>query len=395
MRAPLVLAGTVALAVFDFAAPPAVAQTAPPAVVTLEGAPDGARTEVMLRAPGGASAGRRLGAVVHAEGAARGALVLPGGGATGPTVLVVATTRRTVRAGAYNASLFRVDGRGGEATRLCDDVAELSVPLRTASGLVLVQRGRDGAEPREDPTAPRVFRERTDTLWLDAVDPVTGRLRTVWRGEGQIAFLAAPLGGDAVAVYWVHDGASTLLRLDAARGTARVLVANLPVAREFSYDARADRVVFARATPDPSVYEVAAVDARAGGAVQVLWRGQSESLMPRALGDGSVALSLPGRRGLAVLPAGVGAVAAPTGRTGATGRTAVVTTGPTRVAPWGDGSDAALAESPDGRWLAVRHTTDAAESWALWNRRTGAVVPVASGGAWMEWAGFVQAEAGR
>jgi len=357
----------------------------------LEGTAEGTRTAVVARAPGATGQARVLGTVTHAEGAARRGLVLPGGGET-PAVLVVATVQRTVRASAYNAALFRVDGRGGEATQLCDAVADLSVPLRTEAGTVLIQRGRDGDEPTPDPADPRAFRERSDALRLDAIDPATGRVRTVWQGAGQIAFLAAPLGGDAVAVYWVHDGGSTLLRLDAARGTTRVLVPNLPVARDFSYDARTDRVVFARATPDPRVYEVAAVSAQTGGVPAVLWRGASESLMPRVLSDGRVAVAMPAMQGLGLLaPTATTGAAGPTG---ATGVTVAVVPGPTRVAPLGEGSDAALAESHDGRWVAFRHTTRDAERWALWSR-AGRVVPIESRTAWMEFVGFVQPEGGR
>ncbi len=372
----------------------APAETAAPAVVTLEGTAEGPRTTVVLRTGRGYETARTLGVVTHAEGAARRALVLPGD-PDRPNVLVVATVQRTVRASAYNAALFRVDGRGGEATRLCEGVADLSVPMRTASGTVLVQRGRDGDEPTPDPASPRVFRERSDALQLDAIDPATGRTRTVWQGSGQIAFLAAPVGGDAVAVYWVHDGGSTLLRLDAARGTTRVLVPNLPVARDFSYDPHTDRVVFARATPDPRVYEVAAVSAREGGVPQALWRGPSEALMPRALADGRVVLSLPGLGGLAVL-APEGATGGTQPVTGAPGVTAAPRVlGPTRIAPLGDGSDAALEESPDGRWLALRHTTRDAERWVLLPRRGGPPVPLAPRTEWMEWAGFVRPEGAR
>jgi hypothetical protein len=56
--------------------------------------------------------------------------------------------------------------------------------------------------------------------------------------------------------------------------------------------------------------------------------------MPFALPTGDVAISSDGDRGLAVLKVGQHRL----------------------VAPLGDGSDAATHASPDGRWIAVRHT---------------------------------------
>ena len=66
--------------------------------------------------------------------------------------------------------------------------------------------------------------------------------------------------------------------------------------------------------------------------------------MPFAIGGGDVALSSDGDHGLAIF--------SPT-----TGRLRT-------LAPLGDGSDAATHVSPDGRWIAVRHTPISQSSFA-------------------------------
>lgn len=366
--------------------PPVTGSEAPPAVVAFEGDPEGRETQVTVRAGPGLAGRTVLGRVTHVDGAALRGLVLAGRDSARPTVLVTAATHRTVRASAYTASLFRVDATGASTT-LCDQVAELSTPLQTANGTVLVQRGRDGDEPVDDGT--RQFREREDQLEIAAIAPSTGRLRTVWQGRGQLAFLAAALQGDEVAVYWVHNGASTLMALDARTGAQRVLCQNLPVARDFSYDPVHRRVVFARATQDPQQYEVAAVSAL-GGPVTVLARGASDRLMPAALGDGAVAFSRPDAQGLGLVAASAN-VGPPT-RAGAAPEGAVSWVTP--FALQGPGTDAVVAQHSSGRWI-VRHTDSARQEWSLWSRATRQVIVPSSPEAAIELVGFVPEGAAR
>jgi hypothetical protein len=344
-------AGTLAWFIVQHASPTSAALPEPaplpaPAVVLLEGPPEGTTTDVVVRAPGGGA--RLLGRVVHAAGSAvRGAVVAREGRSV---ALVVAAEGETRGAGSYHSALFRVEG--GSAMRLLGEVADASAPLVTARGTVLVQRGRDGEEPLPGDTRGPL-RERTDALSLDAVDLATGAVRTVWSGAGQIAFLAAALRGDDALIYHVDDAGARLLVLDAATGATRVLLpAMLPLARDFSYDAARDELVFARAAAYGSTeYEVVRTAVYAGPAAPaVVYRGANDHLMPRVLSGGVVAFSLPGDQGLALLE-------------GAQAR---------RVAPLGEGSDAALAESPDRRWLVVRHTDPQREVLGLVLRATGA-----------------------
>ncbi|MBK8697950.1 MAG: hypothetical protein IPN17_38320 [Deltaproteobacteria bacterium] len=220
---------------------------------------------------------------------------------------------------------------------------------------MLVQRGHDGEDLPPEVTHRRLV-ERTDALRLDAVDPATGSLRPVWSGRGQLAFLATALRDDEVLVYLLQDSGSSLLRLDARTGDVALLHPDLSLARDFSYDAARDEVVFARAL-SPTVYEVASLRAHdpSPAAITPRWRSSSDHLMPRVLRDGAIGLSLPGDHGLGWLPRG-----------------ASVQSTPAVFAPRGDGSDALLSESDDGRWIALRHTTDRDESVVVAQRRGGA-----------------------
>lgn len=353
----------------SLAATAASAQPRAPSVVTLEGAPDGGRTEVILRAPDDPSSQPvTLGAVSHADGSARRAAVLEGPSWQRPVVLLAVAERPSRRGETYTSALYRVDGTGAP-TRLCGGLTDASRPLVTARGAVVVQRGVDGVEPI--PTGRR-FVERTDALRLDVVDVRTGQLRAAWSGEGQVAFLAAALRGDEVLVYQVTSRGAPLFALDVATGATRTLLADTPMSRDFSYDAARDEVVFARPTARGSAtWDVLSIPAHGPSPAtpRLRWRTADDHPMPRALRDGAVAVSLPGDHGLGLLAPGV--------------------TVPTTVAPLGDGSDAALAESADGQWLALRHTTAQREVFALRHRATGRVVEVPPvRAAWVDVVGF-------
>ncbi|MEZ4390213.1 MAG: hypothetical protein R3A48_03880 [Polyangiales bacterium] len=324
---------------------PAVSRPDAPELALLEGPADGDGSLVVLRR-GGRS--RALGRVPHAVGGARQGVVVRGG--EHPLVAVVAQQRPSTRASTYDSALFFVDEGG--ARQALDGVTNASRPLVTRGGLVLVQRGSDG-DPIE--LVDRQLRERRDPLRIDAVDPSTGASRTVWEGAGQIAFLACALDGDEALVLHLDDQRATLRVLDAARGVTRVLREGLHLARDFSYDAARGEVLFAQAE-GPSAWAVRAISLR-DSEISTKWQGESDHLMPFALGDGRVALSLPGDHGLGVIPAGGGA--------------------PGRVAPLGEGSDAALARYGD--WIALRHTDSAREAPALVHLPTGAGEALAGG----------------
>ncbi len=335
-------------------------------VVLLEGAPGGTHTRVVLRAPDTATQPRELGAFDHAEGSAlRGTVDFRSPDAR---TWVVATEPNARRGSTYNSALWRFE-RGRAPQRMLGGLTDASRPLVTAHGDVVVQRGDDGDDP---PTGDRVLRERVDALRLDVIDPDNGTPRTVWRGRGMIAFAAASMGGDEVLVYHVHPQGASLLAVDVRAQTARaVLAAMEPLARDFSYDAARDEVTFVRASARrEGVWEVVTIPAHGASldAMRTRWRAVNDHLMPRALRDGSVLISLPGDRGLAQLNA--------------------FPERPLRVAPLGDGADEALAESPDGAWIALRHRTADREVLGLYARDTERTITLDLAGTYVELAGF-------
>ncbi len=210
-----------ALAPRDAPADPPRAARAP-AVVLLEGDPEGTETRVVLRAPASGAQPRVLGV-----GPARRRLRAPRDARPrGPD----ARLRRRRRAAAsrhgstYHSALWRVQ-EGSAPARLRGSLTDASRPLVTARGTVLVQSGRDGDEPVPD--GSRALRERVDDLTLDVVDPDNGTSRTLWSGRGMIAYLAAPLKDDEALVYHVHAGGAALFALDATTRATRTLVARM------------------------------------------------------------------------------------------------------------------------------------------------------------------------
>jgi hypothetical protein len=93
--------------------------------------------------------------------------------------------------------------------------------------------------------------------------------------------------------------------------------------------------------------------------------------MPRVLRDGAIGVSAPGDHGLAWIARG-----------------ASVQVAPAVAAPVGDGSDALLAESSDGRWIALRHTTDRDERVVVTARRGSAVFAFGAADTVVEFVGF-------
>jgi len=341
-----------------------------PAVVVLEARPDSDETTVRVRFPGAVTPTMDFARVTHAPGSARVGRVTAVGGAL--VVYGVFAEREAQGAATYNSALFRVDAAG--AHRIIGDVCDASAPLITAAGTVLVQRGRDGLEVPPDPTS-RALRERVDALEITAVDPTSGSTRTLWSGEGQIAYLACALRGEEALVYHVTSSGAYLFGLDAATRIVRPILGPFdPLARDFSYDAARDRVVYARASaPRSREYEVVSLDARGASLPTVLLRAESDHLMPRVLADGTVALSLPGDTGLGELAVSLAGAR------------------PSALAPASTGAHATLGQSPDGQWLAVRTTTARSETLVIASRASGTRYALDRPDTLTEFAGFLPA----
>lgn len=308
------------------ASDPAPAPKAPVArLVFAHGEVDGLQSEIAIAtidATKNVAPVTTLASIGHTKGAAIR------GSALGDVAFVVAQEEGP-RGTSYDGALLRVEN--GKVTRLVGQVSRASTPLVTSNGRVIVTRGVDGADPPAADAQKLVL--RTDQLTIEDVDPVTGATRTLWRGQGYDAFLATATGTELVVYHSTATGAS-IFALDPSTAATRMLWASaIPFARDFSVDRAHGALVFADLSADGRNYEVLSLDL-ASLARKSLYASPNEHLMPFALPTGDVAVSSDGDRGLAVLKVGQHRL----------------------VAPLGDGSDAATHASPDGRWIAVRHT---------------------------------------
>jgi hypothetical protein len=308
------------------ASDPAPSPAAPIArLVFAHGEVDGVQSEISIAtidATKNVAAVTPLASIGHTKGSAiRGQNL-------GDVAFVVAQEEGP-RGTSYDGALLRIES--GKVTRLVGAVMRAATPIVTSGGRVLVARGVDGDDP------PAGFAQkltlRTDQLTIDDVDPVTGATRTLWRGQGYQAFLAASTSNEVIVYHSAANGAS-LFALDPATAATRTLWANaIPFARDFSIDRTHGALVFADLAGDGRRYEVLSLDL-ASLARKSIYASPNEHLMPFALPSGDVAISSDGDRGLAVLQVGQHRL----------------------VSPLGDGSDAATHASADGRWVAVRHT---------------------------------------
>jgi hypothetical protein len=164
-----------------------------------------------------------------------------------------------------------------------------------------------------------------------------------------------------------------LFAIDATTATQRSLLDSFrPLARDFTFDPQRNEIVFARAQRFASdLYEIAALRADGSRSVRVVHEAASDRMQPRHLHDGAIAFSSANDHGLALL-VGSGAQPAPFARLG-------------------EGTDAVLAESSDGAWLAIRHATPRSQSLAIVERRSGAAISISSAQTLTEFAGFVPA----
>ncbi len=127
----------------------------------------------------------------------------------------------------WASSLLGAPGNGA-AVELVDRVFHASRPLPLPSGEVVVERGVAG------PVVPG--RVRVDELTLDAVDPRTRAVRTLYVTTGFEAHLAA-LAGDEIIVYLVQPGVASLRAIDWRTGKERVVLPSLPpYAHDFAVD---------------------------------------------------------------------------------------------------------------------------------------------------------------
>lgn len=308
----------------------------PPSAVklgVLHGAVDGSETTFSVAdvGPGnGLAPLTKIGSITHPPGSARRGVVARDG-----VTAFVTVAEEGDRHSSYANALVRIDGKG--VAKLCGGVAKAQAPILTASGILLVARGVDGPEPSDAESQQLLLRD--DALTIDAVDPATGSVRTLWRGDGYQAFLGAvtDVGHEEVVVYLSTRTGASLFALDPTSGATRTLLpAIAPFARDFSWDAVHRQLVFVDLTaPKAQTWQVVAFDPTALAMRSVLTT-TSDHAMPFALPSGEVALSSEGDHGLATVAFGTGKYAL--------------------IAPLGDGSDAVTHVSGDGRWSAIRHT---------------------------------------
>ena len=127
----------------------------------------------------------------------------------------------------WGSSLLYAEGTRAPV-ELCDRVFYASHPLPLPSGEVAVERGAAG------PMVPG--RVRVDELTIDAVDPRTHAVRTLYVTTGFEAHLAA-LAGDEIIVYLVQPGVASLRAIDWRSGRERVILPSLP---PYAHDFRVD-----------------------------------------------------------------------------------------------------------------------------------------------------------
>ncbi|MBL8685431.1 MAG: hypothetical protein JNK05_40015 [Myxococcales bacterium] len=321
----------------------AIAQTEPgsvarttveplPAVVTLEGDPESSETFVRLRRFDSAQPLRELGTIRHAQHAARRGALLQRGSRS---IVLVTANIRPPSGHTYESQLFAVEN--GATRPLTDGVSVASAPLVTARGTVLVQRGTDGPEPvHNESNRGEGMRERVDALEITAVDVDNGQTRSVFRAQGQSAWLGCALRDDEALVYHVTTEGAFLRVIDASNGAQRTILGPIPaLARDFSYDRERDEITFVRAASVGSdEYEIVTMSAR-GGSLRVRHHAPSHHLMPRVLSDGAIAFSPAGDPGLGLIDRASNSVRV--------------------LSPLGSGSDWVAAEHSNGRWIAVRH----------------------------------------
>lgn len=304
-------------------------------------------TEPNAEATAIVEAGRTWAMVPHlADGTVKGA-VLP----DHRSAVVIAETVPT-RDRSWNSTLSVVKS-DGQIRALVDRVYAGTRPFVTADGKVLVTRGVAGVEPEPQKGFQQPL--RIDAQTIEAVDPVSGESRVLWRGAGYLAFIAAVSDRDAF-FYDVGPSASALRAIELRTGSVRTLASDLGIARDFTLSADQRALVFtqhARGTTDE--WQVVKFPL-GGGAPQVLAARPFMALFPVSLKSG-VAFNEGQVRGLSVL---------------------TDTDASKRIdCPFGDGADQVLAASKDGAWMAGVHTEPGAfgRPFVL-DARTSVMLPI-------------------
>ena len=258
----------------------------------------------------------------HLPGAVVRGAVVPGT----PYVLATADTTPT-RDGSFNASLFRLQPHTPPEV-LVDRIVYASRPLVTPAGRVFVSRGSPGPALEG--------RLRVDPLTIDEVDLATGQTRAVHAEQGHLLFLAGATAREIV-LYRVLPDHADIVAIDPDSGAVRSMVKNLPpFARDFSIDARGQKLVFqGRHETNSRTWVVDEIDL-ASGRARRLFSSPSMTLAPAVLPSGGILYNPPGR-GLSTLDAEA------------------------RLAgPLGPGVDLVAAATADSRWLAALHTLPSA-----------------------------------
>lgn len=300
-------------------------------VALLATRPGALHTSLYLARAGGSEAGAPVATFTHLAGAVVRGSVIPG-----TAIVVAAADSKPTRDLSFNASLFRLAPHEPPEA-LCDGVVHASRPLVTRDGRVFVSRGAAGAEPTSAAGAGEM---RVDALSIEEVDPATGALRTIHTFSGYLAFLAGALGSEVI-LYRVSPAGADIVAVDADTGSMRAVVPSLPpFARDFSVDEGARALVFqGRHEANPRAWVVERVDLKSGERAR-LAESPSMNLAPHVWPGGGIAYNPDGRSGLALLGANAG---------------------DSEIrGPMGEGVDAVLAGSQDGRWLAALHTVQGA-----------------------------------
>lgn len=289
---------------------PATATTtiAAPEIAVLVGAPEGDSTSlhfVAMDGPGTAGSGAPLGPAVarfdHAKGAAIRAVTGPAG-AESSTVFVIADVAHDEgapeRDPSFDGALLRL--RAGDApTTLADRVVHASRPVVAPGGEVLVARGERGA--------PSKSALRVDVLWVDEIDPETAAARTLTSLEGYLLYVIGATDAEAL-VYRVSPSGADIVAIDRRTKNERVVEKTLPpFARDFSLDPSEKTLVYLdRVDADPigaggsAAWHVVRVDL-ATLAEKELHRGSSMTVVPFALPNGDVLVSLDPAKGPSTL----------------------------------------------------------------------------------------------
>jgi hypothetical protein len=298
----------------------------------------------------------RLATIAHARGA-----VLRGDVVRGARAFVVAADDERDRGlGDFGSTLWRVDAAASRATELARGLYHASRPLASNDGAIYVERGKRGAWPTAEEARSGVL--RVDALSIDAIDPTSGAIRTVYTWAGYTLHIAGEYGAELI-VYRVEPRGADLVAIDRATGRSRVVTTLAPFARDFSIDgARGAIVMSNRDDKDAHMWLVVRVDLASGDATRIA-SVSDDAPAPFALPGGALAFTAPGRGGLSV-------IASPSPASNVTGVSGVARL----LAPLGAGFDAVTSASNDATWITIAHVPKGEGAYDMF-----AAVHVASG----------------